>query len=261
LLSVERYESQKYIFYFQGHLSLGIITTLLVLANSDIAHKAQKDEFSDTTHQNHEKEEAESTKRSDSDSTDETEGAESQFVPSFGPPQHPQHYYNPPDFHALGTSPILAYRHMFDHGYPYACTFPYSKYVTPFVSSPPDSYTRDHHPTPSYYPHVNVKFPYAEEYLHYLPHAVSQSYYPTHHFGVNLHPGDFYPTYYRQFHDHYSSLGVHQPPVHVRPRSNPHTFHSVVNYGYINLHHGDHFEPHGNGNTIPYHAGKWNYRP
>jgi hypothetical protein len=35
----------------------------------------------------------------------------------------------------------------------------------------------------------------------------------------------------------------------------------VVNYGYINVHHGDHFEPHDNRKTIPHHAGKLIYRP
>lgn len=231
-----------------------------MLANSDTEHddKREKHEFSVAAHQNHNKEETQSTIWNEIDSTEDIEGAESQFVPSFGPPHHPQHYYNSPDFHTSGTSPILAYIHMFNSGYPYACTFPYSKYVTPYVPSLPDAYVTAHHPT-SYYPYENVKFPYAEEYPHYLPHGVSHSYFPTQHFGVNLHADSFHPTSYRHIHDHYSFLGVHQPPVHVRPHNNPHSFHSVVNYGYINLHHGDHFEPHNNGKTIPHHAGKLNY--
>jgi hypothetical protein len=244
-----------FFFYFQGLLSLGIITTLLLLANSDDTHanKTEKYPISDRMHQSRNKEETITTTLKDTNDADEKEGAESSFVPSFGPLQPSEYYYNPLYFHKFSPSLIMAYRYMSNHGYPYACAFPYSKYVTPFVSSPLDSYLGSHKPAISYHPHGHVGYPYAEDYTHYLPYTDSYRYpYPTHFFGVELHAGSLYSRH----HDYYSYLQLHQPPISVPSRSVPHdsprAFHSVVNYGHIDLHHGDHFEPHNNGRVIPY---------
>jgi hypothetical protein len=239
------------VFYFQGHLSLGIIWALLV-ANCDTAHTATaaRHESSHTSQQKHKTEEAQDTKRRLADSTRDIEVAESQFVPSFGPPHHPQRYFASLGSHTSGTSPILAYSHMYSSGHPYACTFPYYQHVLPFVLSPPESHVPPHHPTIPHYPYGNARLPYAEEYLHYLPRGVS------HDFAVNLPSEGFYPSFYRHTPDRSPFLELHQPPVQVRPHNNPHVFHSVVNYGYSNLHHGDHFEPHHNGRTIPHRGGK-----
>jgi hypothetical protein len=233
-----------------------------VFAHSDDTHenKIEKYTISDRMHPSRNKEELATTALKNTNNTDDKEGAESHFVPSFGPFQPPEHYYDPLSFHTFGPSPILAYTYMFNHGYPYACTFPYSKYVTPFVPSPSDPYLGTHKPATSYYPHGYVRYPYAEEYTNYLPHAGSYGYpYPTEHFGVELHHGSFYSPHP----NHYSHLRLHQPPISVPSRGTPHEFHSVVNYGHINLHHGDHFEPHNNRKTIPYlpyhYTGKFNY--
>jgi hypothetical protein len=207
---------------------------------------------------NHHEEEPATPTREDTNNGDEKYGAESRFVPSFGPFQPPEQYYDSPSLHTFSSSPILAYRYMFNHGYPYACHFPYSKYVTPFRPSASDYFLATHKSASSHFPQAHVTYPYAEEYNHYLPHAGSYTFpYPSHQFGVELHHGSFYPPHPAS----YSYLGVPQPPVSLRSRGTPHEFHSVVNYGHINLHHGDHFEPHNNGKTIPHHyPGKLVYR-
>ncbi|XP_046980553.1 uncharacterized protein LOC124545651 [Schistocerca americana] len=53
--------------------------------------------------------------------------------------------------------------------------------------------------------------------------------------------------------DKAAPLEVTEAPITIQtpqpPQSslhNPHSFHSVVNYGVISVHHGDHFEPHNN---------------
>ncbi|XP_069686099.1 uncharacterized protein [Periplaneta americana] len=220
-------------------LAAGVLTSLLLLASTDSPgdNEVRVDE--------REKQEELSAA---ANSSDEKQGSASHFVPSFGPPQPPDHYYDPYYFHTFGPSPILAYRYMFNHGYPYACTYAYNKYGTPFIPSPPDYFLGSHHYSPPYHPHVNFKLPYAEEYPHYLSPAARGFHYPGPHY-VPHHPPNYYPVHHHHAHGHYP---YHPPtPIHARgiPHNNPHAFHSVVNYGHINLHHGDHFEPHDNGKS------------
>ncbi|PSN41182.1 hypothetical protein C0J52_16108 [Blattella germanica] len=184
----------------------------------------------------------------------EKHGSASHFVPSFGPIglQNPDPY-NPYQFHLFGPSPISAYRYMSSHGYPYACTFPYSR---PFVPSPRDYYLDAHEPPSFYYPHQHFKYPYAEHYPNYLPPGYHPHHHPQYFPGQFHHNSGYYPSHSVPFHGHYPHhFGPvpHPSPRHLdHPHNNPHAFHSVVNYGHINLHHGDHFEPHDNGKTTPY---------
>ncbi|KAJ9594932.1 hypothetical protein L9F63_013792, partial [Diploptera punctata] len=195
----------------------------------------------------------ENLKQLNNNVTDEKEGSASVFVPSFGPPQPPNHI-NPFLFHNFGPSPIHAYQFMFSHGYPYACTFPYSKFLAPFVPSQRDLFLDSHQPATFHYPHEHLKLPYAEHFPNYLPYNYHHLYHHHNHHETFYQP---HPVYIKQHYPlsfpHISQHNIPHISQHDIPHINPHAFQSVVNYGHINLHHGDHFEPHDNGKEVPFH--------
>ncbi|XP_049839650.1 uncharacterized protein LOC126284623 isoform X2 [Schistocerca gregaria] len=143
-----------------------------------------------------------------------------QFVPSFGPPVQ---------------QPVFEFYHEPQH-------YTGQAFGDSFAPSPPDPLLNALQATAA--PHTELQSNVPERLqLSAQPPDLSQ-----------LLPASLYAAspLYKAL-DKAAPLEVTEAPITTQtpqpPQSslhNPHSFHSVVNYGVISVHHGDHFEPHNN---------------
>ncbi|XP_049942057.1 uncharacterized protein LOC126419038 isoform X1 [Schistocerca serialis cubense] len=154
-----------------------------------------------------------------------------QFVPSFGPP---------------AQQPVFEFYHEPQH-YTRWWLLQGQAFGDSFAPSPPDPLLNALQATAA--PHSELQSNVPERLqLSAQPQDLSQ-----------LLPASLYAAspLYKAL-DKTAPLEVTEAPITIQtpqpPQSslhNPHSFHSVVNYGVISVHHGDHFEPHNNGVAEP----------